>query len=365
MLRKVKYRAAKDICVRARAAIEDVLESLDEVDRAKFIEEMPELLEDDDDDGDKPPPAKKVNTAKAKNDAEPSPQSRQSGYKRRVKSAIETIRQRDRETGSVGSWLNLDGEAILQVVNEQGPPLKLHQISEMLRQADGEIRKSRKLQPRLVEFELPTGTEWIVMNTVQQSPRCEANRRRYEERKAAGKCNTCGKPKDIDGTRCSSCKEKCNANNLKRQAASKPGWTPVSLQQIRNQAFRRIKPIAHRQPRKHYIDESNKLVEQAINQIEAVVVDKSCRHKIGMVGKGGIERRNQEYAQHSSELKNSLNWPHADLNVVTFAEIGLAFGLREVFESESDNVPYMLGCYNEAKFNEDGSLIKGELYLRY
>lgn len=342
LLRKVKDRAAIDLRGSVREVIEDVLASLDD---------------ENDDDDDMPPPAKKLNAVK-------TPQPRMNGNKRRVKSAIETIRERDREAGRVGKWRDLDDKGILEVVNEQQPPLKLTQISNVFSQADKEIRESRKLNKFLVG-KLPTGTEWIVSSTMPQSPRYETDRRRAEKRRAAGQCVSCGKDKDIEGTSCSSCKERTVANNRKRAASFKSGWTSVSLEQLQNQAFKRIKPIEHRETLKFYIAESKGLVEKALLEIEEAGVSRSCRHKVGMVGKGGMTKRNQAYATHSSELRNTLSWHHEDVNVVTFGEIGLGFGLLDVFESHSDNVPHKLGHYHEEKFSEDGGLIAGELYLHY
>jgi len=74
------------------------------------------------------------------------------------------------------------------------------------------------------------------------------------------------------------------------------------------------------------------------------------------------QQEGMQYKTH--KLDKALKWQTTDVNVAAFAEIDMAFKMREEY-GEGDNTVHKLGHHVGDKFNPDGTLIDSSLYLRF
>lgn len=374
LLQKILLHSENDNDIRqsARSSIDNVLNLLELRDYEYVIAVMPTLLDNNNTPSvsrqlfptstsgpSKPKKVKPSPAAKPTVDKKPSLKSLGIFIKRTVRQGIIIIRGRDAAAGETERWKTLWYSEIFDEVHKLEPLIPKSSVANTIKEARSHVRVDEKKKKGKGEVVfLITGTEWIVLNTQEESPKAERHRATYLKRQALGLCH-CTRPVEDGYTKCPTCREKDGVRTLQRGADSKPAWTDCYKHQLFHSTYGRMEPIEHRNADiTHYIYEAEKLATLAMKQIETV--EFSCYK----VGAGDAEDRESGYTTHHSDLTNSLSWPSDDVNVVTIAEIILAFKMNEVY-GEGANCVDRLGWHVGRKFTDDGDTIASDLYLRH
>lgn len=269
VLQAIRDQTGNDNDIRhsARTSIDDVLNQLNLTDYEHVIAVMPSLLISDNtssvsrqlsyaSSAPGPSKAEKVkpsSVAKPTVDKKPSLRDLGISIKRTVKQGIQLIKGRDSAAGVTERWKTLYISEIFDEVYKLEPLIEKSQVGNTIGEARRDARGYQKKKDlKGEEIVHITETEWILMYTQEESPNAKRNRANYLNRVALGLC-FCNMPIDIEGTKCSACKEKERVKMRKRNDDSKPAWNDYCKQQLFQSTFGRMKPFVHRKPDINYI----------------------------------------------------------------------------------------------------------------
>lgn len=282
---------------------------------------------------------------------------------RTVKAVIAAAKESLKSTEHPNGWKKWSSDDIFQLAVELRKDITLLQVRRVFYTAAEGIRaNNHNMVIQGKALNKLTVTEWILKKVVDKSKRAVAYHKRYLERRAKRLCSTCRNHIDINvqGVRCTNCKKRHIKRREAYLKAAKVRWNKTSKRQLFKSTWDRI-PTKYRKPINYYILENEKIIAKAMPEILQTMDEKSS-YKVGLTVSGG--KRDKAYLCHVTTLTNVLKWNTDDVNIATFSEIGLAFALQKYF-GESFNKVTGLGCYSGPKFNNDGSLVRSELYFRF